>query len=176
MHPCRNDITLVLQHSKFDTIKILYHTVIISKWCIIWYSVVCHCTWYHYSHLLLYPISVIHHCVYTISLQITATIYNYRLLMRSTHDHEDRVRYWLTDAVSGGQPILDKVFMVMSRHTSKVYNCFIKLSRIFLQKDWHIHNYCWCYRWCKSSVAKNRNPEYTATHQFAVYSLWGTLK
>ena len=26
-------------------------------------------------------------------------LYNYRLLMRSTHDHEDRVRYWLTDAV-----------------------------------------------------------------------------
>ena len=28
-------------------------------------------------------------------------IYNYRLLMKSTHDHEDRVRYWLTDAVLG---------------------------------------------------------------------------
>ena len=35
--------------------------------------------------------------------------------MRSTHDHEDRVRYWLTDAEGGGQPIPDKVFMVMSR-------------------------------------------------------------
>ena len=36
-------------------------------------------------------------------------LYNYRLLMRSTHDHEDRVRYWLTDAVDGGQPIPVKV-------------------------------------------------------------------
>ena len=27
---------------------------------------------------------------------LTKTLYNYRLLMRSTHDHEDRVRYWLT--------------------------------------------------------------------------------
>ena len=39
--------------------------------------------------------------------------------MRSTHDHEDRVRYWLTDAEGGGQPIPDKVFMVMSRPKSK---------------------------------------------------------
>ena len=62
-------------------------------------------------------------------------LYNYRLLMRSTHDHEDRVRYWLTDAEGGGQPIPDKVFMVMSRPKSKVYYCFIKLSGIFLHKD-----------------------------------------
>ena len=61
--------------------------------------------------------------------------------MRSTHDHEDRVRYWLTDAV-GGQPIPDKVFMVMSRPKPKVHYCFIKLSGIFLQKDCPIHNYC----------------------------------
>ena len=62
-------------------------------------------------------------------------LYNYRLLMRSTHDHEDRVRYWLTDAEGGGQPKPDKVFMVMSRPKSKVYYCFIKLSGIFLHKD-----------------------------------------
>ena len=35
------------------------------------------------------------------------------------HDHEDRVRYWLTDAEGGGQPIPDKVFMVMSRPHQK---------------------------------------------------------
>ena len=58
-------------------------------------------------------------------------LYNYRLLMRSTHDHEDRVRYWLTDAEGGGQPIPDKVFMVMSRPKSKVYYCFIKFYREF---------------------------------------------
>ena len=29
-------------------------------------------------------------------------LYNYRLLMRSTRYHVDRVRYWLTDAVGGG--------------------------------------------------------------------------
>ena len=50
--------------------------------------------------------------------------------MRSTHDHEDRVRYWLTDAEGGGQPIPDKVFMVMSRPKSKVYNCIEKLGDI----------------------------------------------
>ena len=55
--------------------------------------------------------------------------------MRSTHDYEDRVRYWLTDAEGGGQPIPDKVFMVMSRPKSKVYHCFIKLSGIYLHKD-----------------------------------------
>ena len=35
---------------------------------------------------------------------------------RSTHDHDrkDRVKYWLTDTEGGGQPIPDKVFMVMS--------------------------------------------------------------
>ena len=69
-------------------------------------------------------------------------LYNYRLLMRSTHDHEDCVRYWLTDTEGGGQPIHDKVFMVMSRPKSKVYYCFIKLSGIFLHKDSNIHNYC----------------------------------
>ena len=61
--------------------------------------------------------------------------------MRSTHDHEDRVRYSLTDAEGGGQPMPDKVFMVMSRPKSKVYYCFIKLSGIFLHKDWNIHSY-----------------------------------
>ena len=60
----------------------------------------------------------------------------YRLLMRSTHDHEDRVRYWLTDnvAVGGGQPILDKVFMVMSRPKSKVYYCLIKYREFSFRK------------------------------------------
>ena len=46
-------------------------------------------------------------------------IYNYRLLMRSTHDHEDLVRYWLTSAFGVGQPIPDAVFMVMSRPHQK---------------------------------------------------------
>ena len=50
--------------------------------------------------------------------------------MRSTRYHVDRVWYWLTDAVGGGQPIPDKVYMVPSRPKSKVYNCFIKLSGI----------------------------------------------
>ena len=39
--------------------------------------------------------------------------------MRSTHDYEDRIRYWLTDAVGGGLPIPDKVFMIMSRPNQK---------------------------------------------------------
>ena len=54
--------------------------------------------------------------------------------MRSTHDHEDRVRYWLTDAEGGGQPIPDKVFMVMSRPKSKVYYCFINYREFSITK------------------------------------------
>ena len=68
-------------------------------------------------------------------IQLIVPLYNYRLLMRSTHGHEDRVRYLLTDAEGGGQPIPDKVFMVMNRPKSKVYYCFIKLSGIVLHKD-----------------------------------------
>ena len=39
-----------------------------------------------------------------IILQYTCNriLYNYRLLMRSTRYHVDRVRYWLTDTVGGG--------------------------------------------------------------------------
>ena len=77
-----------------------------------------------------------------IKLYYLGTLYNYRLLMRPTHDHEDRVRYWLTDAVPRevlvdrrvGQPILDKVFVIMIRPKSKVYYCFIKLSGLFFTK------------------------------------------
>ena len=38
--------------------------------------------------------------------------------MRSTHDHEDRVRYWLTDAEGGGQPILHHG----EQHVKKIYS------------------------------------------------------
>ena len=76
----------------------------------------------------------------------TLLLFNYRLLMRSTYDHEDRVRYCLTDAEGRGQPIPDAVFMVMSRPKSKVYYRFIKLSGIFLHKDWTIHSYCFLSR------------------------------
>ena len=65
-------------------------------------------------------------------------IYNYWLLMRSTRCHVYRVWYWLTDAVGGGQPIPDKVYMVPSRPKSKVYNCFIKWSGI-LQEILALH-------------------------------------
>ena len=58
-----------------------------------------------------------------------------RLATRLTHYYEDRVRYWLTNAEGGGQPIPDKVFPVMSRPKSKVYYCFIELSGIYLHKD-----------------------------------------
>ena len=51
----------------------------------------------------------------------------------------------------------------MSTPKSKVYYCFI----FFLQKDCHIHNYCFFYRGrcSKSIVSKNRNPEYTANRR-----------
>ena len=64
-------------------------------------------------------------------------LYNYRLLMRSTRYHVDRVRYWLTDAVGGGQPIPDKVYMVPSRPKLKVYNCLIKLLGILHEIDFN---------------------------------------
>ena len=95
------------------------------------------------------------------------TLYNYRLLMRSTHDHEDCVRYLLTYTVGGGQPIPGKAFMVMSRPKSKVYYCFIKLSGISFTKidTFIILKICLLlivHSWGKLSIAKNRNPEYTA--------------
>ena len=69
-------------------------------------------------------------CNNQLYLYFLSILYNYRLLMRSTRYHVDHVRYWLTDAVGGGQPIPDKVYMVPSRPKSKVYTCFIKLSGI----------------------------------------------
>ena len=48
--------------------------------------------------------------------------------MRSTHDHEDRVRYWLTDAV--GHELTEIKSLLL----------FYKIIRNFLHKDWHIHN------------------------------------
>ena len=74
----------------------------------------------------------------------TSLLYNYRLLMRSALDHEDRVRYWLSDTEGEGQPIPDKVFMDIPK--SKVYYCFIKLSGILLHKDSNIHSYCFLSR------------------------------
>ena len=62
--------------------------------------------------------------------------------MRSTHDHEDLVRYWLTSAFGVGQPIPDAFFMVTSRPKSKVYYCFIKVSGISFIK----HNFTAFYR------------------------------
>ena len=64
-------------------------------------------------------------------------IYNYRLLLRSTRYHADRVWYWLTEAGGRGLPIPDKVFMVPSRPKSKVYICFIKLSGISHEIDFN---------------------------------------
>ena len=80
--------------------------------------------------------------------------------MSSTHDHEDRDGYWLTDPIGGGQPIPDKVSMVMSRSKSKVYYCFIKLSGkiaafIITALFYRTH-------WGNLSKAKNRNLEHTA--------------
>ena len=80
---------------------------------------------------------IIFQLAYNVIVTYKIILYNYRLLMRSTHDHKDRVRYWLTDAVGGGQPISDKVFMVMSRPKSKVYYCFTKLSGISFTKAYY---------------------------------------
>ena len=87
----------------------------------------------------------------------------YRLLMGSTHGHEDRVRYWLTEAVGKGQPIPCKVFMVTRRPYSKVY-CFFKLSKIFLRKDERILIAAFLSRPLrgKFSVTENINPAYNA--------------
>ena len=83
--------------------------------------------------------------------------------VQSTHDHDDCVRYWLIEAYGLGQPIPDKVFMVMSRLNWKVYYCFITLLGVFLHKDGLIHYYCFSsHRLGKSSVAENKNSKYTA--------------
>ena len=85
--------------------------------------------------------------VYGIEVWTSASV-NYRLLLSSTHDHEDHVRYWLTDAVEdhirywltdalgGGQPIHvpDKVFMVMSTPNSKVYYCLLNYQEFPSQR------------------------------------------
>ena len=44
--------------------------------------------------------------------------------------------------------------MVMSRPKSKVCYCFIKLSGIYLHKDWHIHNYCFFIALTEVSLAQ----------------------
>ena len=126
--------------------KMWYHLAfdVISPWslCDITLELSDITNWTKWYHLIIKVIS--HNCD---NLVISPKVlYNYRLLVRSTHDHEDRVRYWLTDAEGGGQPIPDKVFMVMSRPKSKVYYCFIKLSGIYLHKDWNIHSYCFLSR------------------------------
>ena len=71
--------------------------------------------------------------------------YNYRLLLRSTRYHVDRVWYWLTEAECRGLPIPDKFYMVPSRPKSKVYNCFIKLSGILHKIDFNRKERAWCY-------------------------------
>ena len=93
-----------------------------------------------------------------------------RLLMRSTHDYEDRVRYCLTESTGRGQPISEKVFMVIRRPKLKIHYCFItyqnknnqtiswksyplatankaihclkwgKITGITFLKDWNIHD------------------------------------
>ena len=40
--------------------------------------------------------------------------------MKSTHDHDDHIRYWLTDAIGDGQPIPDKVFRRRRRYIALV--------------------------------------------------------
>jgi uncharacterized protein YfiM (DUF2279 family) len=54
---------------------------------------------------------------------VAATLYNYWLLMRSTHD---LVNDWLTEANGRGESIIDQVRIVMSRLKLQVNNCFIK--------------------------------------------------
>ena len=61
-----------------------------------------------------------------ISLMTLCTIYNYWLLMRSTHDYTDLINDWLTEANGRGESIIDQVRTVMSRLKLKVNKCFIK--------------------------------------------------
>ena len=58
------------------------------------------------------------------------------LLIMFSRAHEDRVKYWLTEAAC--QPLPDKLFIVTSEPNSKVYYCFIKSSGI-VHKDWNVH-------------------------------------
>ena len=58
------------------------------------------------------PLKVLHY------LQV---IYNYRLLMSSTHEHKDHVRYLLTEVAGRGLPIHEMVLIATSRQKIKSY-------------------------------------------------------
>ena len=75
------------------------------------------------------PLKVLHY------LQVI--LYNYRLLMCFTRDHEDPGRYWLTEATGRGLPIHSYIHAIntwsllpqVDKNKKKSYGCycFIKL-------------------------------------------------
>ena len=94
---------------------------------------------------------------------------NNGLLMRSTHDHEDRVRYWLPDAV----------LMAMGRPKSKVHYCFIKLSGISFthnSKDLLIASESITAVFSRPAEVSLVKPRIHGNSPCAVYSFWGTLE
>ena len=73
-------------------------------------------------------------CIFHSSYTVQQEAKNTKLLYPSnTYENVTNISA-LTDAVDGGQPIPDKLFVVMSRPKSKVYYCFIKLSGLSFTK------------------------------------------
>ena len=61
-------------------------------------------------------------------MEIHVHLYNSRLLLRPACDHEDCIRYWLTDATGRFLPVPDKVLIVTRRLKSEVYYRFDSLE------------------------------------------------
>ena len=85
--------------------------------------------------------------------------------MRSSHDQEDRIRYWLADAVGGDQPVTDKVFVVMSNQKSIIA---LLNYREFTVTKIDTFNYCFF----NTEYNTKRRLWYTSTHSEVLASYW----
>ena len=65
------------------------------------------------------PLKILHY------LQV---IHNYTLLMSSTHDHEDHVRYWLTEVKGRGLPIYEMSLLPQVDQNKKVIDVIALLN------------------------------------------------
>ena len=77
-------------------------------------------------------------------------------MVRSTHDHEDHIRYWLTDTVSGGQQ-KPEVFTVMTddylhRNQKSIIALLNYREFSFINIEIFIITAYYCARWDKSSA------------------------
>lgn len=62
---------------------------------------------------------------------IDNVLYNYQLLIRSTSDYMDLVRYWLPESVGRGQPTSDKAHTVLSRLHQKSMTALLNDQKFY---------------------------------------------